>query len=161
MAHIAYCYMCLRRSLLLYIKPKQRMVTKVLYTFERMWGTHLAPPTPLPTPRLFPPYPYTSSTPSPSPLTPLSPSRTRVRDGEGWYYIKSRTLVRDTFGILFKMLLLPCLASGAVIVVTKMSLLVRKKGKLPGKTIEQSYALEYGESLIQIQADDVQKGARG
>ncbi len=37
-------------------------------------------------------------------------------------------------------------------------LLVRKKGKLPGKTIEQSYALEYGESLIQIQADDVQKG---
>ena len=51
------------------------MVTKVLYTFERMWDTRLAPPTPLPTPRLFPPYPYSSPTPSPSPLTPLSPSK--------------------------------------------------------------------------------------
>ncbi len=37
-------------------------------------------------------------------------------------------------------------------------ILVRKKGKLPGKTIEKSYALEYGESLIQIQAADVNPG---
>ncbi len=38
-------------------------------------------------------------------------------------------------------------------------ILVRKAGKLPGKTIEKSYALEYGESLIQIQADDVTPGS--
>ncbi len=38
-------------------------------------------------------------------------------------------------------------------------ILVRKAGKLPGKTIEKSYALEYGESLIQIQADDVKTGS--
>ena len=51
----------------MYIKTNPGMVTKVLYTFERVWGTRLAPPTPLPTPRLFPPYPNTSTTPSPSP----------------------------------------------------------------------------------------------
>ncbi len=38
-------------------------------------------------------------------------------------------------------------------------ILVRKAGKLPGKTIEKAYALEYGESLIQIQADDITPGA--
>ncbi len=33
--------------------------------------------------------------------------------------------------------------------------LARKKGKLPGKTIEESYALEYGEATLQIHVDDL------
>ncbi len=39
-------------------------------------------------------------------------------------------------------------------------LLVRKKGKLPGKTLTKRFALEYGEDEIQIHADDVPKGGR-
>jgi len=38
-------------------------------------------------------------------------------------------------------------------------ILVRKKGKLPGKTLTKSYELEYGEASIQIHVDDVRKGA--
>jgi adenine phosphoribosyltransferase len=33
--------------------------------------------------------------------------------------------------------------------------LARKKGKLPGKTVEQSYALEYGEATLQIHVEDL------
>ncbi len=35
---------------------------------------------------------------------------------------------------------------------------IRKKGKLPYKTIEMSYALEYGEASIEIHEDAVTKG---
>ncbi|MET3924441.1 adenine phosphoribosyltransferase [Devosia sp. 2618] len=35
---------------------------------------------------------------------------------------------------------------------------VRKKGKLPGETIGQNYALEYGVDTIEIHADVVEKG---
>ena len=38
--------------------------------------------------------------------------------------------------------------------------LARKKGKLPGKTIEESYALEYGEATLQMHVDDVNPGKR-
>jgi adenine phosphoribosyltransferase len=38
--------------------------------------------------------------------------------------------------------------------------LARKKGKLPGKTIEQSYALEYGEATLQIHIADLVAGKR-
>jgi len=38
--------------------------------------------------------------------------------------------------------------------------LVRKKGKLPGKTLQQKYTLEYGEDIIEVHQDDVKKGAR-
>jgi adenine phosphoribosyltransferase len=38
--------------------------------------------------------------------------------------------------------------------------LIRKKGKLPGKTLTKTYALEYGEDSIQIQEDDIPKGVR-
>jgi adenine phosphoribosyltransferase len=34
-------------------------------------------------------------------------------------------------------------------------ILARKKGKLPGKTMEKSFALEYGEDIIQIQKNDI------
>lgn len=36
--------------------------------------------------------------------------------------------------------------------------MVRKKGKLPGKTISYNYELEYGTDTIQIQADAVRPG---
>lgn len=38
--------------------------------------------------------------------------------------------------------------------------MVRKKGKLPGKTIPYRYALEYGTDTIEIQADLVTPGQR-
>ncbi len=37
---------------------------------------------------------------------------------------------------------------------------VRKKGKLPFKTIEESYSLEYGEDTLEIHEDAVQKGEK-
>ena len=37
-------------------------------------------------------------------------------------------------------------------------ILARKKGKLPGSVIEKSFALEYGEDVIQIQKIDIKKG---
>lgn len=37
---------------------------------------------------------------------------------------------------------------------------VRKKGKLPYKTIEQDYALEYGQSTVAIHVDALKPGAR-
>ncbi|MBN0986145.1 MULTISPECIES: adenine phosphoribosyltransferase [Amphritea] len=36
--------------------------------------------------------------------------------------------------------------------------LVRKKGKLPGKTIHREYALEYGTAAVEMQVDAVSKG---
>ncbi len=36
-------------------------------------------------------------------------------------------------------------------------ILARKAGKLPGKTIRQSYSLEYGEAILEIQEDDIKK----
>jgi adenine phosphoribosyltransferase len=37
---------------------------------------------------------------------------------------------------------------------------VRKKGKLPGKTIEQAYALEYGEAVVELHDDAIKAGQR-
>ena len=37
---------------------------------------------------------------------------------------------------------------------------VRKKGKLPSDTIEEKYALEYGEDVLQIHKDAIQPGDR-
>ncbi len=39
-------------------------------------------------------------------------------------------------------------------------IMVRKKGKLPGATIEHEYTLEYGTDTIEIQADAVEEGQR-
>ena len=37
---------------------------------------------------------------------------------------------------------------------------VRKKGKLPGPTLEAAYALEYGEAVIEVHADAFEAGDR-
>ena len=37
---------------------------------------------------------------------------------------------------------------------------VRKKGKLPDKTIKQSYSLEYGEDILEMHANAIKKGDR-
>lgn len=37
---------------------------------------------------------------------------------------------------------------------------IRKKGKLPGKTIEQDYILEYGEATVEIHDDCLQPGEK-
>lgn len=42
--------------------------------------------------------------------------------------------------------------------LTKGFLPIRKKGKLPGTTIEQAYQLEYGEAVVEMHSDAVQPG---
>jgi adenine phosphoribosyltransferase len=37
---------------------------------------------------------------------------------------------------------------------------IRKKGKLPGATIEQSYTLEYGKAVMEIHNDAIEAGAK-
>jgi adenine phosphoribosyltransferase len=37
---------------------------------------------------------------------------------------------------------------------------VRKKGKLPGKTLSQDYKLEYGEAMVEIHEDALEAGER-
>jgi adenine phosphoribosyltransferase len=39
-------------------------------------------------------------------------------------------------------------------------ILARKAGKLPGKTIKQSYALEYGEATLEIHMEDLKPGSK-
>jgi len=39
-------------------------------------------------------------------------------------------------------------------------IMVRKKGKLPGKTIRHEYALEYGTDTVEVQHDAIRKGDR-
>lgn len=39
-------------------------------------------------------------------------------------------------------------------------ILIRKKGKLPGKTYSCSYELEYGRATIEVHTSDIQKGER-
>lgn len=44
--------------------------------------------------------------------------------------------------------------------MAKGMVLVRKKGKLPRKTLSQSYGLEYGQDTIEIQEGDIAAGDR-
>ena len=39
-------------------------------------------------------------------------------------------------------------------------ILVRKKGKLPGDTYRRSFTLEYGEDVVEVHREDVQKGMK-
>ena len=38
--------------------------------------------------------------------------------------------------------------------------MVRKQGKLPGKTVKKSYEIEYGSAVMEIQKDIIEKGQR-
>ncbi len=58
----------------------------------------------------------------------------------------------ESRGFLFGMVLAQALGVGFVP--------VRKPGKLPAETIEQRYALEYGEDCLQIHADALKPGDR-
>lgn len=42
----------------------------------------------------------------------------------------------------------------------KGMIMIRKKGKLPGKTIKLSYTIEYGKDIIEVQDHAVNKGQR-
>ena len=44
--------------------------------------------------------------------------------------------------------------------ISKGFVLVRKPGKLPGETVNASYAMEYGNLTVEIQRDAVTKGQR-
>ena len=37
---------------------------------------------------------------------------------------------------------------------------IRKKGKLPGETVEQAYQLEYGEAVMELHTDAIEPGER-
>ena len=37
---------------------------------------------------------------------------------------------------------------------------IRKKGKLPGKTLSQDYQLEYGEAIMEVHDDAIQPGEK-
>lgn len=42
----------------------------------------------------------------------------------------------------------------------KGMIMIRKSGKLPGKTVKQSYSIEYGKDTIEIQKDIIEKNER-
>ena len=44
--------------------------------------------------------------------------------------------------------------------LNKGFVMCRKKGKLPSKTVEESYALEYGEATLEIHKDAIKAGQR-
>ncbi|WP_033161351.1 adenine phosphoribosyltransferase [[Mycoplasma] collis] len=44
--------------------------------------------------------------------------------------------------------------------LSKPLIMVRKKGKLPGKVIQKSYDLEYGNNIIELQENMVHKGQK-
>ncbi len=52
------------------------------------------------------------------------------------------------------------LGSALAYVLNKGFIPVRKKGKLPGKTISQTYDLEYGTDTIEIHDDAISKGQK-
>jgi len=52
------------------------------------------------------------------------------------------------------------LAAGAAARSGHGLLLIRKAGKLPGETLSESYALEYGEATLQVHTDQLAPGTR-
>ncbi|XP_011156481.1 adenine phosphoribosyltransferase [Solenopsis invicta] len=58
----------------------------------------------------------------------------------------------DSRGFLFGPMI--CMELG------KPFLPIRKKGKLPGKVIQQKYTLEYGEATFELQTEFIKEGAR-
>jgi len=52
------------------------------------------------------------------------------------------------------------LASAMAVRYNKGMIMIRKAGKLPGKTAKQSYSIEYGKDTIEIQNNSITKGDR-
>ena len=52
------------------------------------------------------------------------------------------------------------IATALALAIGKGLILVRKAGKLPGQTLKQSYDIEYGNSIMEIQKDSIRKGQR-
>ena len=52
------------------------------------------------------------------------------------------------------------LACALALKYNKGMILLRKAGKLPGKTVKTSYTIEYGKAVMEIQKDVVEKGQR-
>jgi len=50
------------------------------------------------------------------------------------------------------------LASAMAVRYNKGMFMIRKAGKLPGKTVKQSYSIEYGKDTIEIQNNSITKG---
>jgi adenine phosphoribosyltransferase len=50
------------------------------------------------------------------------------------------------------------IATGLALTMGKGLVLVRKAGKLPGQTLKQSYDIEYGKSVMEIQKDSIGSG---
>lgn len=77
----------------------------------------------------------------------LSELKAMVPDGK-----IDKVIGMESRGFLFGAMLAKRLQAGFV--------LARKPGKLPYKTISQSYALEYGEDAIEIHIDAIKKGEK-
>ena len=77
----------------------------------------------------------------------LSELKSRVPDGQ-----IDKVIGIESRGFLFGTMLAKRLNSGFV--------LARKPGKLPYKTVAQSYALEYGEDAVEMHVDAIKQGER-
>ena len=52
------------------------------------------------------------------------------------------------------------LATALALRYNKGMILLRKAGKLPGKTVKTSYTIEYGKAVMEVQKDVIQQGQR-
>jgi adenine phosphoribosyltransferase len=77
----------------------------------------------------------------------LSELKSRVPDGQ-----IDKVIGIESRGFLFGTMLAKRLNAGFV--------LARKPGKLPYKTIKQSYALEYGQDAVEMHVDAIQEGEK-
>tara|TARA_B100000886_G_scaffold338205_3_gene300533 strand:- start:116 stop:628 length:513 start_codon:yes stop_codon:yes gene_type:complete len=77
--------------------------------------------------------------------------RDLINDMSKWELFKDcdSLLAIDARGFIF--------GSAIAIKLSKPLVLARKKGKLPGKLIEDSYSLEYGNNILCIQEDSLNK----
>lgn len=50
------------------------------------------------------------------------------------------------------------IATALALAMGKGLILVRKAGKLPGQTVKQSYDIEYGNSIMEIQTESIKEG---
>lgn len=89
---------------------------------------------------------------------------TVLSDGEG-FALSIDTLLKELEGVDFD--IIAGIDSRGFIfgaplayILKKPFVPIRKKGKLPYKTVEQSYALEYGEATIEIHEDAIAKGQK-